>query len=70
MAYLTGKFMMLISKLFKDETGASAVEYALLVAMVGIFCIGALGYLGDEISDTFVQAADELDAQQNVTVTK
>ncbi len=62
--------MKLISKLLKDEMGSSAVEYALLVAMVGIFCIGALGFLGDEISDTFVMAANELDAQQNISTTK
>jgi pilus assembly protein Flp/PilA len=62
--------MNIFSKILKNESGASAVEYALLVAMVGIFCIGALGFLGDEISETFVQAADELDAQQNVTTPK
>jgi pilus assembly protein Flp/PilA len=62
--------MKFISKILENEEGASAVEYALLVAMIGLFCVGALGYLGDEISQTFVMAADELDAQQNVTTTK
>jgi pilus assembly protein Flp/PilA len=62
--------MKFISKILENEEGASAVEYALLVAMIGLFCVGALGYLGDEISQTFVMAADELDAQQDVTTTK
>jgi pilus assembly protein Flp/PilA len=61
--------MKLISKFFKDEVGASAVEYALLVAMIGLFCIGSLSFLGDEISDTFVSAANELDSQQATTNT-
>jgi pilus assembly protein Flp/PilA len=53
----------------KDENGASAVEYALLVALIGLFCITAMSYLGTEIAETFAQAADELDAQQQTSTT-
>ena len=30
----------------RDETGASLVEYALLLALIAAVCIGAIGYFG------------------------
>ncbi len=54
--------MKLFRKLFKNEDGATAIEYALLAALIGIFCIGAFSYLGDEVQDTIGGAGNELDA--------
>ena len=34
----------------KDERGASLVEYALLVALVAVVCIGAVTFLGSSAS--------------------
>jgi pilus assembly protein Flp/PilA len=56
--------MKLFRKLFKNEDGATAIEYALLAALIGIFCIGAFTYLGDEVQDTTVGAADGLKKAQ------
>jgi pilus assembly protein Flp/PilA len=53
--------MKLFRKLFKNEDGATAIEYALLAALIGIFCIGAFTYLGDEVSDTTAGAAEGLE---------
>ncbi len=36
-----------------DDRGASLVEYALLVALIAIVCIGALTALGGTTSGTF-----------------
>jgi pilus assembly protein Flp/PilA len=44
--------MKILRKLLKNEDGATAIEYALLAALIGIFCIGAFSYLGGEVSDT------------------
>jgi pilus assembly protein Flp/PilA len=36
-----------------SERGASLVEYALLVALIAVVCIGAVSFLGGEASDSF-----------------
>ena len=38
---------------FKDESGASAVEYGLLVALISVVCIVAVTYLGAVLYDQF-----------------
>jgi pilus assembly protein Flp/PilA len=37
----------------KDERGASLVEYALLVALIAVVCIGAVTFLGQSASSKF-----------------
>jgi len=44
--------MKLIS-LLRDETGATAIEYGLLVALIAIALVGALTATGNSLSDTF-----------------
>lgn len=34
------------------ERGASLVEYALLVAMIAVVCVGAVTFFGSEITDS------------------
>ena len=36
----------------KDDTGASLVEYALLLALIAVVAIGALTFLGGAVSNT------------------
>jgi pilus assembly protein Flp/PilA len=38
---------------FKDETGASAVEYGLLVALIAAVIVGAVTLLGGNLQATF-----------------
>jgi pilus assembly protein Flp/PilA len=37
----------------ESERGASLVEYALLVALIAVVCIGAVTFLGREAADEF-----------------
>jgi pilus assembly protein Flp/PilA len=46
-----------IKNFFKDESGASAVEYGLLVALIAVVIIGAVTTLGQNISSKFNSAA-------------
>ena len=39
------------SKLVLNEGGASLVEYALLVALIALVCVGALALLGNDVSN-------------------
>lgn len=43
-----------------DDHGATAVEYAILIALVGIVIVVAVGLLGGTLSSTFASAADSL----------
>ncbi|MGB8991382.1 MAG: Flp family type IVb pilin [Desulfobaccales bacterium] len=47
---------------FKDDSGASAVEYALLVALIGVGLVGAMTNLKNAISSAFNAAATALNA--------
>jgi pilus assembly protein Flp/PilA len=41
----------------KDESGASAVEYGLLVGLIAVFLIAAITTLGTSISAQFTSVA-------------
>ena len=47
-----------IKRFFKDEEGASAVEYALLVSLIAVVIIGAVSALGTNASTKLQEAAD------------
>jgi len=49
-----------IRNFFKDESGASAVEYGLLVALIAVVIIAAVSALGTAISGTFQSAATSI----------
>ena len=49
------------SRLVKNEEGAGMVEYALLVALIGILLIGVIGFLTGAIDSVFNNAGDTLE---------
>jgi pilus assembly protein Flp/PilA len=49
-----------IKNFFKDESGASAVEYGLLVALIAVVIITAVTALGTQVSGKFQSAADTI----------
>ena len=49
------------SRIVKNEEGAGMVEYALLVALIGILLIGAIAVLTGAIDNVFNSAGDTLD---------
>src|SRR3990170_133188 len=44
----------------KDESGATAIEYGLIAALVSVVIIGALTALGDALDGIFNEVATEL----------
>lgn len=44
----------------KDEEGATMVEYALMLALIAIICIGAVQLIGQNANTTFSNAATQL----------
>lgn len=47
--------------LFKDEEGATAVEYGIMVALIAAVIIVAVGILGGDINDTFTTVETAID---------
>ena len=52
--------MKLLRKLKSDTTGASAAEYALIIAVMGAIIVIALNYLGNGIKTSFNSSATRL----------
>jgi pilus assembly protein Flp/PilA len=43
--------------LWRDDEGATATEYAVMIALVILVCIGAVSALGDKVSQIFADAS-------------
>jgi pilus assembly protein Flp/PilA len=52
--------MSMIRKFVQDDSGATAIEYGLIAALVSVAIIVMLGALGDNLNLTFKTVADEL----------
>ena len=55
-----GKFKSFL----RDESGATAIEYGLIAALVAVAAITALGAMGNSLSNLFNTVATELDDAQ------
>jgi Flp pilus assembly pilin Flp len=49
-------------RLRRDEEGQGLAEYALILALASLVCVGSLATLGESLSPSFRQAADTLRA--------
>ncbi len=51
----------MLKRFLKNEDGATAIEYGLIAALIGVAIIVAVGSVGDSLNDTFNNVATELD---------
>jgi pilus assembly protein Flp/PilA len=52
--------MSLITRFVSDESGASAIEYGLLAALIAVVIIGAVKAVGTNLSGKFTDVANNL----------
>jgi pilus assembly protein Flp/PilA len=52
--------MKLIRKIFKNEEGATAIEYGLIAALIAVAAIAAMQNIGDNLGTTFNAVADNM----------
>jgi pilus assembly protein Flp/PilA len=52
----------LVSRFIKDESGATAIEYGLIAALIAVAIIGALRTLGTNLGTTFTGVSTALQA--------
>jgi pilus assembly protein Flp/PilA len=50
----------IFSRFVKDESGATAIEYGLIAAIVGVGIIASLGTLKDGLNNTFDKVANNM----------
>ncbi|CAM3689317.1 Flp family type IVb pilin [Litorimonas haliclonae] len=48
-------------KFLNDDSGATAVEYGLIAAMIAVTIVAGAGLLGDSINNFFLETSGELD---------
>jgi pilus assembly protein Flp/PilA len=49
-----------VSNFLNDESGATAIEYGLIAALVAVVLVGAIGTVGKNLSGTFKKVSDNL----------
>ena len=50
----------MLTKFWKDESGATAIEYTLIAALIGVALIGALGTLRGNIESMMTTAGSSI----------
>jgi pilus assembly protein Flp/PilA len=50
----------LFSRFVRDESGATAIEYGLIAALIAVVLIGVLGSLGTKLTGTFQSIVNAL----------
>ena len=58
-----------MKSLWKDESGATAIEYGLIAALVSVAAIGALQLMGGSLDTMFTAVSTELNAAVPTTTT-
>jgi pilus assembly protein Flp/PilA len=51
---------MTLLRFFRDQRGATSIEYALIASLIGMVIIGAVMAIGQQVSGTFNEAAAPL----------
>jgi pilus assembly protein Flp/PilA len=54
------KFVTKVQKFLKSEDGPTAVEYAVMLALIVIVCLAAIGSIGTNAKTTFTNVATSL----------
>jgi pilus assembly protein Flp/PilA len=52
----------MLKRFLKNEDGATAIEYGLIAALIGVAIIAAVGMVGGSLTSTFTNVSQQLDA--------
>lgn len=58
------KFINFGKSLWNDDSGATAIEYGLLAALIAVVIIGVVASLGGTLQDTFARVDSQITAKQ------
>jgi pilus assembly protein Flp/PilA len=52
--------MKTLNRFLKNKSGATAIEYGLIAALIAVAVIGGVGALGSNANDTFNKVASKI----------
>ena len=52
--------MKFLTKLYRDDAGATAIEYGLIAALIAVAAITAMQGLGNELNTTFTTTSTKM----------
>ncbi len=52
--------MSFVTKIFRDESGATAIEYGLIAALIAVAIMTTIGGLGAELNSTFSKTSSAM----------
>lgn len=52
--------MKLVQSFLKNESGATAIEYGLIAALIAVAAIGAMKLIGNQLNTTFTKVSNNL----------
>lgn len=61
--------MKILNNLKNNKSGASAAEYALIVAVLGGFVVGGASLFGQSLTNTMNDTGTALEAESGTTIT-
>jgi pilus assembly protein Flp/PilA len=50
----------LLNRFLKDESGATAIEYGLIAALLSVAIIGTISNVGTQLTDTYTKIEEKL----------
>ncbi|MEP7453235.1 Flp family type IVb pilin [Phyllobacterium sp. SB3] len=56
------RFPAVLAKLFKDDSGATVIEYTLIASIISIGILASAGTLGKTVSTLYVSVAEQVTA--------
>lgn len=54
---------ILVKSFFKNEDGATAIEYALIATGIGLAIFGTVSLIGDELASKFTYLSENIDGE-------
>jgi pilus assembly protein Flp/PilA len=52
--------MKFVKKMFKNENGATAIEYGLIAALISVAAMAAISTIGQDLNTTFTKIGNQL----------
>ena len=60
-------FALKVQRFLKSEDGPTAVEYAIMLALIVIVCLTAIQAIGTNASSAFSDIANDIDSARNMS---
>lgn len=58
-----------VKRLWRDERGATMVEYGIMISMIAVVCLAVVAAIGDAVFDSFDTTNTSIQTQGNTPAT-